>query len=134
MIKTYVKESKNSGNNEVKIINLETGAFTQYNTDGKIGFPFGNPYNTTVFEMGYKSVNDCLKTLKERNFLGYEADYRKQKESEMIGLINLGSIRIENAGRINSNDFEDITLKLSDYGLGYVDAQNQIIANYMSNK
>ena len=130
-IKTFVKEYKNHGWNEIKIIDFETGEFTQYNVCNTIGFPFGTPYNTTVFEMGYKSVNECLKALKERNLLGYEIEYKKQRESEKIGYINLGVERIKRAGRINTNDFEDIIKKLASYGLGFCDAQNQITSAYL---
>ena len=132
-VKTYVKDCKNYSWNEIKIIDTETGEFTQYNTDKSIGFPFGNPCITTVFQMGYKSVDEFLKTLKERNSLGYEIDYKKQKESERIGYINLGVERIKRAGRINTNDFEDVCNKLSKYGMGFCDAQNSITACYLHN-
>jgi len=131
MIKTYVKEYKNHGWNEIKIIDFETGDFTQYNVDSCIGFPFGTPWKTNIFEMGYKSVNECLKTLKERNLLGHEVDYKEQKESERIGYINLGVERIKRAGRINTKDFEDVCNKLSKYGMGFCDSQNSITAFYL---
>jgi len=134
MIKTFVKDCKNYSWNEVKIINLETGEFTQYNTDKSIGFPFGMPYTTTVFEMGSNSVKEFLKTLKERNFLGIEVDHEEQKESERIGYINLGVERIKRAGRVNTTDFEDICNKLSKYGMGFCDAQNSIVACHLHNQ
>ena len=130
-IKTFVKEYKNHGWNEIKIIDFETGEFTQYNVDNEIGFPFGTPYQTTIFEMGYKSVNDCLKTLKERNLLGYEIDHSEQKESERIGYINLGIERIKRVGRVNTKDFEDVCNKLSGYGMGFCDSQDSITACYL---
>ena len=132
-VKTFVKEYKNHGWNEIKVINTETGELTQYNVDDKIGFPFGAPYQTTVFEMGYTSVNECLKTLKDRNFLGYEVNHAEQKESERIGYINLGVERIKRAGRINTKDFEDVCNKLSKYGMGFCDAQNSITKCYLHN-
>jgi len=130
-IKTFVREYKNYGWNEIKVIDIETGDFTQYNVNCNMGFPFGTPCKTTVFEMGYKSVNECLKVLKGRNFLGYEIDRKKQMESEKIGYINLGVERIKRAGRVNTKDFEDIINKLSAYGLGFCDAQNQITSAYL---
>jgi len=133
MIKTFVEEHKNHGWNEIKIIDFETGEFTQYNTNRNIGFPFGNPYSTTVFKMGYSSVKECLKSLKERNILGYEIDHAEQKESERMGYINLGVERIKRAGRINTNDFEDVCNKLSNYGMGFCDAQNSIIECHLHN-
>jgi len=133
MIKTYVKEYKNHGWNEIKVIDLETGEFTQYNVCNTIGFPFGTPYQTTVFEMGYTSVNECLKALKERNYLGYEVNNAEQKESERIGYIKLGVERIKRAGRVNTKDFEDVCNKLSGYGTGFCDVQNSITECYLHN-
>jgi len=130
-IKTFVKEYKNHGWNEIKVIDFETSELTQYNVDDKIGFPFGTPYQTNIFEMGYKSVNDCLKTLKERNLLGYEIDHSEQKESERIGYINLGIERIKRVGRVNTKDFEDVCNKLSGYGMGFCDSQDSITACYL---
>jgi len=132
MIKVFKKESKNYNHNEIRIINLETGDYTSYNQEKNIGFPFGIPYNTTVFKMGYKSVDECLKTLKDRNFLGCEVDFKEQKESERIGYINLGIERIKRAERINTDDFKDVVETLSKYGMGFCDAQNCIIANYLN--
>ena len=130
-IKTFVKEYKNHGWNEIKIIDFETGEFTQYNECNTIGFPFGTPYQTTVLEMGYTSVKECLKTLKERNLLGYEVDIKEQKESERIGYIKLGVERIKRAGRVNTKDFEGICDKLGGYGMGFCDSQNSITACYL---
>ena len=70
-------------------------------------------------------------TKKERNFLGTEVNYKDQKESERIGYINLGIERIKRNNRINTKDFEDIIIKLCDYGMGFVDAQNCIIESYL---
>ena len=130
-IKTFVEDCKNYSWNEIKIIDTETGEFTQYNTDKNIGFPFGIPCITTVLKMGYKSVDECLKTLKERNYLGYEIDNAEQKESERIGYINLGVERIKRVGRVNTKDFEDVCNKLSGYGMGFCDSQNSITACYL---
>lgn len=130
-VRTFVREYKNHFWNEIKIIDFETGAFTQYNVCNAIGFPFGTPWKTTVFEMGYTSVKECLKTLKERNFLGYEVDCKEQKESERVGYINLGVERIKRAGRVNTKDFEDVCNKLSGYGMGFCDAQNSITECYL---
>jgi len=131
--RTFVREYKNHFWNEIKIIDFETGSFTQYNVDDNIGFPFGTPWKTTVFEMGYTSVKECLKTLKERNLLGHEVDNAEQKESERIGYIKLGVERIKRAGRINTGDFEDVCNKLSKYGMGFCDSQNSITECYLHN-
>jgi hypothetical protein len=129
MIKAYKRILKNYDYDEVKIINLETGEFIQYMQDKSIGFKFSQ-YKTNIKDMGYKTVTECIKELKQRGLLGEEIDYKEQLKSEKVGLINLGIERIKRHNRINSKDFEDIILKLSDYGLGYCDAQNQIIATY----
>jgi hypothetical protein len=130
MIKAFKKELPDY--NVIKVIDLETGDYSSYHQEKSIGFPFGIPHKTTVFKMGYKSVEECLKALKERNFLGYEVDYKEQKETERIGFIRLGAERIRRAERINTNDFEDIVETLSSYGMGFCDAQNCIIATYLN--
>lgn len=132
-IKVYKKERESQNWDEVKIINMETGEFTSYMQDKKLGFPFSTT-NTNITNMGYTNVKECIKTLKQRNFLGDEVDYNKQKESERLGYLNLGVRRIKNNNRINTKDFEDVIEKLSSYGMGYVDAQNQITAMYLHEK
>ena len=129
MIKVFKKSY--SKWHEIKVINFETGEVTQYNQSLSMGFPFGKPYITNYKEMGYKSLNECIKELKKRNFLGSEIDYKHQKESEKIGYIKLGIQRIKECNRVNTTDFEDVIEKLKAYGLNYVDAQNQIIESYL---
>jgi len=127
MIKAFKQEANNY--NEIRIFNLETGEFNSYFQDKNIGYTFTD-YKTTVYEMGYKSVNDCMKELKHRKYLGVEIDYKEQRESEKLGWIKLGIERIKRAKRVNTSDFEDVIKKLSIYGLGYCDAQNMIITCY----
>lgn len=131
-IRVFKRELKNR--NEIRIINFETGEFTSYHQDKNLGFPFGSIQSETVTEMGYKNIKECVKALKERNFLGNEVDYKDQKESERIGYINLGVERIKRNNRINTLDFEDVIERLSGYGMGFVDAQNCIIETYLYNK
>lgn len=128
MLKVFKKEYQNKYY-EVKIINIETGEFTSYH-QALSGFPFGKPYNTNVFKIGYSSVKECIKELKSRGNLGQEISHEDQKQSEKIGYINLGVERIKRAKRVNTNDFEDVINKLVEYGLSYCDAQNKIIAAY----
>lgn len=129
MVKAFKRENPYQDYDEVTIINIDNGAFSQYLQDKQIGFIF-DIWNTNYKEMGYKSVDECLKTLKQRNILGKEIDYEQQRQSEKIGYINLGIERIKRHNRINTLDFDDVIKKLADYGLGYCDAQNQIIATY----
>jgi len=58
-------------------------------------------------------------------------DYKEQNKDEKLRYIKLGVERIKKAGRINTTDFEDICNELSNYGMGFCDAQNVIIANYL---
>ena len=129
MIKVFRQETSNKKYWELRIFNMENGDFHHYMQDKEIGFIFGD-YPTTVTKIGYESITDCMKELKSRKLLGTEVDYKEQRESEKIGFINLGVLRIKRKGRVNTKDFEDIIQKLSSYGLGYCDAQNMIIASY----
>jgi hypothetical protein len=126
MIKVFKKEGYE--NDDIRIINTETGDFEHYFVDKNIGFPFSF-YKTNISDMGYDSVKTCIKTLKERNFLGKEINYNEQKESEKIGYINLGVCRLNRLGSI-----EDICNKLEQYGLSFIDVQNCIIETYLNNK
>lgn len=129
MIKVYKRDIEGKDWSEIKVVNMETGDYTSYNQDKNIGYTF-NKYQSNITEMGYRSVKDCIKTLKSRNFLGKEIDYKAQRESERIGLIKLGVERIRSYNRVNTKDFEDIIEKLKGYGMNFVDAQNIIIAAY----
>ena len=129
MIKVFKKSY--SRWHEIKVINFETGEVTQYNQSLNMGFPFGLSYTTDYKKMGYKSLDECIKELKKRNFLGSEIDYKLQRESEKIGYIKLGVDRIKECNRVNTTDFEDVIEKLKAYGLNYVDAQNKIIESYL---
>lgn len=120
-------------NYQIKVIDLEENTLTLYDQDKSygLGFPFGEPFTKTIEEWGYNSVEDCIKKLKARGLITNEVDYQEQLQSEKIGFINLGVDRIKRHNRINTNDFKDVIEKLSKYGLGFVDAQNTIIANYL---
>lgn len=131
MIKAFKIKQTGKDWHEVKLINMETGEFTSYTTHKKLSFPFGVSYTTTVTDMGYKNVTECIKTLKSRNMLGQKVDYKEQRESERLGYIQLGVERIKRTNRINTLDFEDVIKKLANYGMNYVDAQNVITENYL---
>lgn len=131
-MKKVFKEDKGQ-NYQIKIIDLEKNTITLYSQDKNygLGFVFGKPFTQTIEEWGYKSPNDYIKKLKARGILGVEVDYEEQLRSEKIGFINLGVDRIKRHRRINTKDFEDVIKSLSKYGLGFVDAQNTIIASYL---
>ena len=118
---------------KIQILNTETGNYQSYITDKEYNIPIHENYKTDIKTMGYKSIDDFIQTLKQRKFLGNEIDITEQKELERIGFIKLGSDRIKKANRINTKDFEDIVKKLSKYGMGFVDAQNSITAEYLYN-
>ena len=125
----YKKELDNRY--EIRIINTKTGEFSSYHQDKNIGFIYGLQGKTTVEKMGYTNINECIKTLKSREFLGIEVDYKDQKESERMGYIKLGVERIKRAGRINYKDFEDVARKLIGYGMGLCDAEECIVQMYL---
>ena len=129
MLKIFRQETSNKKYYELRVFDMENGDFTHYMQDKEVGFIFSY-YKTTVIKIGYESITDCMKQLKSRNLLGSEIDYKEQRESEKIGWINLGVLRIKRKNRVNTIDFEDVIQRLSEYGLNYVDAQNQIIASY----
>lgn len=132
-MKRVFKEDKGQ-DYQIKIIDLEANTMTLYSQDKSygLGFVFSEPFTQTIQEWGYTSAKDCIKKLKSRGLLTNEVDYQEQLQSEKIGFINLGVDRIKRAGRINTKDFESVIKKLSEYGLGYTDAQNTIIASYLN--
>ena len=127
MIKVYKSESENW--NGITIINTETSNIKMYRV-AKEGWIIGNVWSKNAIEMGYNNLTECIKILKDRNFLGNEIDYKEQKESERLGYIHLGVERIKLNNRVNTKDFEDIIQKLSAYGMNFIDAYNTIIGNY----
>lgn len=132
-MKRVFKED-NGQDYQIKVIDLETNTMTLYHQDKSygLGFVFSELFTKTIQEWGYSSANDMIKKLKKRGLLTNEVDYEEQLKSEKIGFINLGVDRIKRHNRINTNDFKDVIEKLSNYGLGFVDAQNTIIASYLN--
>lgn len=117
--------------NTIRVFDFDNNIFTQYNTAENANFPFGVPFTKTAKEMGYKDLKECYKSLKNRNQLGEEIDYKEQREAERLGYIYLGVERIKQHNRINTNDFADVCDKLGKYGMNFVDAQNVITAQYL---
>ena len=96
----------------------------------KEGWIIGNVWSNNAKTLGYNNLTECIKILKDRNFLGTKIDYKEQKESERLGYIQLGIERIKLNNRVNTKDFEDVIQKLAAYGMNFVDAQNSITAAY----
>lgn len=131
MLKVYKRDEGNFY--KIQILDTETENYQSYMTDKKYNIPIHENYRTNIKTMGYKNTDDFIKTLKQRKFLGNEINLAEQEELERIGFIKLGADRIKKAERINTKDFEDVIEKLSYYGMGFVDAQNSIIAEYLHN-
>ena len=129
MKRIFRQETSNKKYYEIKIFNMDNGDFIHYMQNKEVGFIFGYS-ESNALKMGYTSIEECMKEIKRRKSLGSEIDYKQQRESEKLGWINLGVLRIKRKNRVNTKDFEDVILKLSSYGLGYCDAQNMIIASY----
>ena len=125
MTKVFIERCNNF--DMVKIFDFDFNTMELYKVAKNSGFPFGEKTKYTMEEMGYIDINDAIKQLKKRGLLHEEIDYKEQKNNERIGYLKLGVERIKRAGRCNTNDFEDVIEKLKNYGLGYCDAQNQII-------
>ena len=127
MIKVYKSESEEWDG--ITIINTETSNIKMYRV-AKEGYVIGDIWSKNVNDLGYNNLTECIKILKNRNFLGAEINYKDQKESERLGYIQLGIERIKLNNRVNTKDFEDVIQKLAAYGMNFVDAQNTIIGNY----
>lgn len=128
------KVYKEIGNkcNTIRIFDYDNNTFTMYHTSKNIGFPFGIPQHELITDMGYTSLDDAIKQLTHRGHINkYQLiDYGIQRENEKIAYIQLGVERIKRNNRVNTNDFIDVIEKLQSYGLGFCDAQNQIIGLY----
>jgi hypothetical protein len=119
---------------EIKAINIKTGVLFSYHIfdiNKNSNVPYGRILKYSIKKLGYKNVDECLKTLNEKGLLGTEIDYKEQQQKEINGYLTLGVQRIKIAGRINTKDFENIIVKLEKYGMNYVDAQNTITENYL---
>lgn len=131
MKRVFIQESS-QGIIQVKILDYEDQTFTTYYQDKTLGFPFGEQFTQKVKNMGYIDIKDCYKKLKSRGLLKQEISIEDQLKSEKIGLINLGIDRIKRHKEINTKHFTDVIEKLRKYGLGFVDAENMIIAGYQN--
>jgi len=93
-------------------------------------FPFGKPFDSSMEDMGYTSVKECIKSLKGRGLLGEEIALNELKEIERMGYIQLGVERLNRAGVCDCSKIIDVCENLARYGMNYIDAQNQIIGMY----
>ena len=117
MIRTFIQERTDW--DELIQIDTESGKVKQYCVEKTIGFPFSE-YYTTVSDMGYKSINDCIKRMKQIKHAELETE--KQTEKEITGLLNLTKHRAENNRHTciilkDGTKYNDIVERLKVYGL-----------------
>lgn len=72
MIRIFRRSESYKSWDEVRIIDDCTGDFSLLTVDRNRNMPFGKGYKTTITTMGYKSVDECIRTLKQRKMLGTE--------------------------------------------------------------
>ena len=90
MIKTFIQETSKKWDELIQI-DTESGKVKIYTVDKELGFPFSE-YYTTVEEMGYKSINEMVNTMKKKDNK-QEIDTVKQTEKEIIGLLKMAKHR-----------------------------------------
>lgn len=100
--------------NDITRVNEDTGEVLIYSQDTEIGFRFSE-YQTTVSDMGYKSIKDFIKRQKQNG--KHEVDTKEQEASEIAGLLNLAKYRVQN-GKIT----RDIPKRLTAYGFSLAEA------------
>lgn len=100
--------------NDIVRVNEETGEVLVYSQDAELGFRFSE-YQTTIKDMGYNSIKDYVKKMKQNG--KHEVDTQEQEDSEIAGLLNLAKYRVQN-GRIT----RDIPERLTAYGFTLADA------------
>lgn len=100
--------------NDVVRVNEETGEVLLYSQDAELGSRFSE-YQTTVSDMGYKSVKQLVKQMLMNG--KHEVNTSDQEASEIAGLLNLAKYRAKN-GKIIS----DIPERLIAYGFSLEEA------------
>ena len=119
MIRTFFKDVTTATYNEIRRINTETNKISLFVQDKELGFAFSD-YETTLSDMGYKRMNDLIKTLKEHGFT--ETDTEAQIQSEIDGLLNLAKYR-----KANGHHVSDIPERLEAYGIHADDARKMVL-------
>ena len=84
MVRTFIQERAEKYD-ELLQINTENGKVKIYSVDKELGFPFSE-YETTVDEMGYKSISEMIKRMKSQK---KEITTDRQKAREITGLLKL---------------------------------------------
>lgn len=119
MIRTFLKDVTTATYNEIRRINTETNKIILFVQDKELGFAFSD-CETTLSDMGYKQMNDFIKTLEEHGF--FETDTESQIKSEINGLLNLAKYR-----KANGHHVSDIPERLEAYGIHADDASQMVL-------
>lgn len=128
MIRTFIQERK--GNfDELLQINTESGEVKIYAVDKELDFPFSE-YYSTVSEMGYKSIDEMVKTMKNKE-TKKEIDTDAQTKKEIIGLYKLAEHRAKNGGNVfmrlkDGTLYNDISERLKKYGISESESMNKL--------
>ena len=118
MIRTFIQERGKF--NELLQINTESGEVKVYAVDKELDFPFSE-YYSTVSEMGYNSIDEMVKTMKNKE-TKKEIDTDTQTKKEINGLYKLAEHRAKNGGNIfmklkDGTLYNDISERLKKYGI-----------------
>ena len=128
MIKTFIQERK--GNfDELLQINTESGEVKIYAVDKELDFPFSE-YYSTVREMGYNSIDEMVKTMKNKE-TKKEIDTDTQTKKEINGLYKLAEHRAKNGGVVfmrleDGTLYNDISERLKKYGIPETESMKKL--------
>ena len=118
MIRTFIQERGKF--NELLQINTESGEVKVYAVDKELDFPFSE-YYSTVREMGYNSIDEMVKTMKNKE-TKKEIDTDAQIKKEIDGLYKLAEHRAKNGSNVfmrlkDGTLYNDISERLKKYGI-----------------
>lgn len=128
MIRTFIQERK--GNfDELLQINTENGEVKIYAVEKELDFPFSE-YYSTVSEMGYNSIDEMVKTMKNKE-TKKEIDTDKQTKKEINGLYKLAEHRAKNGGNVfmklkDGTLYNDISERLKKYGIPETESMKKL--------
>ena len=128
MIRTFIQERK--GNfDELLQINTESGEVKIYAVDKELDFPFSE-YYSTVIEMGYNSIDEMVKTMKNKE-TKKEIDTDTQTTKEINGLYKLAEQRAKNGGNVfmklkDGTLYNDISERLKKYGIPETESMKKL--------
>ena len=126
MLKTFIQERAEKWDELIQI-DTESGKIKIYSVDKGLDFPFSE-YYTTLQEMGYTSLKQFLKRMKETK---KEIDTDRQIAKEITGLLKLAKHRAEHNKHIyltlnDGTKYNDIVERLKAYGMTESEAIKKI--------